>query len=339
MLADVQYANTNNRDNYHKTQMRYYRTAIDRLKDAVKSWNENKVDFGVQLGDLIDGFSHREGNRDTDISKLLDALAGFNSVGLPVTKNHRKGYKFVDDPEDAVPYICNIWGNHEFYNFSREWLCNSPLYSFINEQNSIDVRELDSIDEYYYSFVYKQYRMIALDVYDISVTGRSPGTEKYEHAEKLLRSNNKNIKNNHGFNDPDKTAPQYVAYNGGLGNKQLSWLRTELANASFLKQKVILFSHNPIHPRSSKQAMVCWNYLDLLQIINGFDCVVACFAGHDHDGGFYHDTVHNVYYVTFEGIIERSESANAFAIIDAYEDHLHIHGYGITKSRVLTFHK
>lgn len=343
VIADVQHANVDNRMNHHKTQTRYYRAAIEHLKDAILTWNEKKVDFVVQLGDIIDGISRRQGHRDNDIKNLIDVLKRFKSTGLPIYKNDEGVYEMIkkghDSEKEKVPYICNLWGNHEFYNFSREWLWNSPLNTFINHSNTDVLKAGNSIKDieekhgYYYSFVYHGYRVIALDSYDLSTIARPGATVMYVKAMSFLKSINRNS----DLNEPPCNNANIVAWNGGLSNTQLSWLHNELAVATTNKEKVIILSHISIHPRAAHKTALLWNHKEVLAMINAFDCVVACFTGHDHDGGYYHDTVNNIHHVTFEGAIERPADTNAYGVVNVYEDRLEIEGYGVVKNRVLRF--
>ena len=67
VIADVQYADCENRLDYKQENWRYYREALSRLKDAVHVWNSapggHRVDFVLQLGDLIDGVNKRQGQQ------------------------------------------------------------------------------------------------------------------------------------------------------------------------------------------------------------------------------------------------------------------------------------
>ena len=42
--------------------MHYYQHALGKFKIAAKDWNESKVDFIFNLGDIIDWFSNIESN-------------------------------------------------------------------------------------------------------------------------------------------------------------------------------------------------------------------------------------------------------------------------------------
>ena len=53
--------------------MHYYQNALGKFKIAAKDWNESKVDFTVNLGDIIDGFS----NIESDTANIVDVIKQF----------------------------------------------------------------------------------------------------------------------------------------------------------------------------------------------------------------------------------------------------------------------
>lgn len=346
IIADVQHANINDGYNFHRTRMRFYRHALVKFEEAIETWNERKVDFAVQLGDIIDGFSSKYGHRDNDMNNLTAVIKKFQSIGLPVIKRGNIFTRVPDDNSDGEdcekkdPYLCHIWGNHEFYNFSRSELWNSPMNSYIvsgNTKGSIDEvvpppsnEKIDSTYGYYYSFTYKGFRFVTLDTYDIGKISRPEGTAIHESSVKMLA--------NEKHNNSRTRKPHLVSWNGGVSNEQLNWLRIELTQASVCGEKVIIFSHIPLHCASSRAASVCWNYEDILAVINTYSgCVVACFAGHFHDGGFYHDMETGIYYMTLQAALERDPATNAYAIADIYSDKIEVKGYGKIETRFLKF--
>ena len=335
IIADVQYADIDDHYNFDKTRIRYYRNAIIHLREAVDKWNESKVDFAIQLGDLIDGFSKKYKKSEKDFENLKNELAKFNSCGLPVSKQGDIYIKKKEDLSEIAPYICHVWGNHDFYNFSREALWKSPLNSFLNPYQlcSNHITTVANYD-YYFSFSFKSFRIVVLDTYDISTCGRSPESDEWTKATALLEEHNKN----HDKLEPYLNCPQYVAWNGAVSEKQLLWLHDELTAATKFKEKVILLSHIPLHPKASLNNSVCWNCEDILSTINSYTCVVACFAGHFHDGKFFHDKQSNINFITLPGVVERTIDRNAFAVVNVFEDSIEIHGYGgDLDSRTLVF--
>ena len=53
--------------------MRYYQHTLGKFKIATKDWNESKVDFTANLGDIIDGFS----NIESDTANTVDVIKQF----------------------------------------------------------------------------------------------------------------------------------------------------------------------------------------------------------------------------------------------------------------------
>lgn len=354
IIADVQHANIDDGHNFHRTRTRYYRHALLKFEQAIDTWNEYDVDFSVQLGDVIDGFSAKYGERDNDTRNIVEVIKKFKATGLSVAK-HGNVYMSCDDNSIKTPYMCHIWGNHEFYNYKRSDLWRSELNSYVSsvgedsttkktsdwtdDVNPVQINAFDWTDEevnksrgYYYSFLHKGFRFIVLDTYDIGKISRPLGSEVHNTALKWLAASKE--KNNR-TNVPDDPT---VSWNGALSKEQLNWLRDELVYAKDNDQKVIIFSHIPLHAQASRKASLCWNYEEILSVINSYNtCVVACFAGHFHDGGFYYDTENHVYYLTFSGVIERDPGTNAYATVQVYGDHIEMIGYGEIESRILKF--
>ena len=58
-------------------------------------------------------------------------------------------------------------------------------------------------------------------------------------------------------------------------------------------------SHLPMQPGACKDVCLLWNYEEALALFHAHPCVVAVFAGHDHDGGYRRDG-HGIHHVTFQ---------------------------------------
>ena len=168
VIADVQYADIDDGYNYTRTRRRYYRSSLQLLRNARRSWSESaaKPDFILQLGDVIDGFNKPRGASDG----ALDAvLAEFRSC--PARVHH-------------------VWGNHEFYNFSRGALLRSRLNSSgLRADGGAPARS----DIYAYHFSPRPgFRFVVLDAYDVSLLGREESSEEYGDAMNLIKLHNKN---------------------------------------------------------------------------------------------------------------------------------------------------
>ena len=101
LVADAQYA-----DIYSNGNTRYYRASLEKLADAVKTFNEHDLAFTVHLGDLI----------DRDAASFSDILPVFNRINGP--KYHLLGNH--DYAMDANK-VANLLGMPNFYyDFSQQ---------------------------------------------------------------------------------------------------------------------------------------------------------------------------------------------------------------------------
>ena len=222
LLADVHYADVADGFNYSKSRMRYYRNSLSLLSDAVRHWNNRRdVSFVLQLGDLIDGCNKGTGTSEISLQKTLDICAEFNG-----------------------PFY-HIWGNHELYNFTKDQLAKTPLnssreYSLTTiADNSREAPNSDGICNYYHFSPMRGFRIVAIDTYDVGVLGCEQTSSQFAEAERLLASKNPNEDKNSHVGLPGLDA-RFVMYNGGVGPKQLQWLRGVLRAAHGAKEKVLI---------------------------------------------------------------------------------------------------
>ena len=211
VIADIQYADVEDGFNFAMTNRRYYRTALDMLEKAVEAWTHNKLmktSFLLQLGDVIDGKSKRFSISDKCLASVLEKFSHFTGP------------------------VYHIWGNHEFYNFSRDKLQNGAL----NAGNQLYTKPV--INKGYYSAEpHPQLKIVALDCYEISLIGSETGTEEYHKAEKYLEINTNKDKNDPGgLSGLDR---RFVKYNGAVSDNQLKWLDSCLKEARRKQQNVI----------------------------------------------------------------------------------------------------
>ena len=62
----------------------------------------------------------------------------------------------------------------------------------------------------------------------------------------------------------------------------------------------------------------------LFEGINQYEVVFACFAGHDHAGGYVFDN--GIHHVTFNGMVESPDN-NAYALVEFYDGVIRIRGF------------
>ncbi|XP_068932891.1 manganese-dependent ADP-ribose/CDP-alcohol diphosphatase isoform X2 [Petaurus breviceps papuanus] len=276
VISDIQYADLEDGYNFLRTRTRYYRYSLRHLQGAIEEWNEenNHLFFVLQLGDIIDGF-----NAQYKVSEesLKNVLKEFTNLKVPVHHS---------------------WGNHEFYNFSRDYLRNSKLNTkFLGDQIAHCPETTPSENYYAYHFVpFPKFRFVLLDAYDLSVLGIDQSSPKYQDCMKMLKEKNPNKELN---------SPQ---------------------------------GHVPIHPNSSDDACLAWNYRDALSVIWSHKCVVCFLAGHTHDGGYCIDN-HGVHHITLEGVIETPPESQAFGTVHVYPDKMVLKGRGRVPDRIMYYKK
>eukprot|EP00611_Tribonema_gayanum_P032463 TRINITY_DN9715_c0_g1_i4.p2 TRINITY_DN9715_c0_g1~~TRINITY_DN9715_c0_g1_i4.p2 ORF type:complete len:229 (-),score=78.58 TRINITY_DN9715_c0_g1_i4:131-817(-) len=216
-------------------------------------------------------------------------------------------------------------GNHCLYNMPRAQL---------NKAFNIHSPEADCS---YYSFVHQGFRFIILDGYDISAEGWAVGHPKSAVALTLLATVNPN-RNQNSPEGLDGLQRRFVRFNGGVGPQQLRWLRQELQEAGRQKQRVVVCSHQPLHPESAAPVCLLWNYASVLSLLweRPRGEVVAVFAGHAHRGGYVRDE-QGIHHQVVEACLETPPGQDAHALVYAYEDRLVVEGRGAVRSLVMPF--
>ncbi|KAG9350283.1 hypothetical protein JZ751_026637, partial [Albula glossodonta] len=284
VIADVQYADIEDGFNFKHTRKRYYRNSLRLLRRANEKWKSEVIQpsFIIQLGDVIDGFNKKYNASERALETVVNEL---------------------DRSEIGVHHV---WGNHEFYNFSRDDLMMSALNSRTVDDTvteDADESRLHTEESYAYHFSpAPHFRFVVLDAYDLSLIGRKEPSVRYYQAVEIMKAHN----NNDDLNNPPVPKgleQRFVKFNGGFSQGQLDWLDRLLTRSDEKLEKVIVVSHLPVHPYSTDPICLAWNYDGVLSILHSHKCVVCFMAGHDHDGGYYRDSF-GVHHLTFEGVIE-----------------------------------
>jgi manganese-dependent ADP-ribose/CDP-alcohol diphosphatase len=211
LITDIHYADNDDRWNYSKTFLRRYRNSLKLVEQACNYWTNRKypIAFLIQLGDLIDGLCEINKTSEKDLQTILKQF-------------------------EQISTIYHIWGNHELYNFTREELLNGPLCSFNTEK--ISPGHYGTIE------VCSNLRIIAIDTYELSLLGIDKDHENYIQAMNLLKKYN----NNENINDPtglDGYDQRFIRLNGGLTEKQLSWLKEQLHQSRYHHEKVLIIGN------------------------------------------------------------------------------------------------
>jgi predicted phosphodiesterase len=268
IVADVQYANRPNAGSRH------YRSSLRKLREAVDTFNDQKVDFVISLGDFI--------NDDFHSFDTLNKITG--KLQCP---------------------IYHVIGNHDFE---------------VDGSEKKNVPGAMGLRKRYYSFLRDGWRFIILDGNDISLMANPRGSRPYKEAEawtKRLKA---------------QKAASIADWDGGVGSKQMHWLKKQLAISKRKKEKVIVCCHQPLY--SAKKKEMLRNAKAVSSLVESYPNVKAFLAGHTHISEYFRHK--DVNYVTFKGMVEKEE--NAFAIISVYNDRMEIKGYDKEVTRILQLH-
>jgi len=202
-------------------------------------------------------------------------------------------------------------------------------------------------------------KFVVLDGYDVCLMRRCPENSRKRTAavEILQRENGINYRKGNGNeNSPEGLEglqKRFVAFNGAVGPTQLRWLRDELEATRQLNninnnnnnnsnnrhdQKVIVLSHQPIHPESSNPVCLIWNYDRVLHVLREYsDVVVASFAGHAHRGGYARDEPSGIHFRVVEAVLESEPPTATFGVLGVYRDKLVLEGHGDCESAVYEY--
>lgn len=191
VIADIQYADLDDGTNFLRTRTRYYRNSLEILSSACSWWEEEeptrRPSFILQLGDIIDGFNSQHGASERALQTVMDE---FSRCAIPVH---------------------HVWGNHEFYNFTRAAL----LMSAINSRHRGEGGEgsMEQVHAYHFSPAPK-FRFVVLDAYDLSIIGREQSSTQYKKSLKILREHNPN----EDLNQPPGSVFKHTGKGAGLSS-------------------------------------------------------------------------------------------------------------------------
>jgi predicted MPP superfamily phosphohydrolase len=174
-----------------------------------------------------------------------------------------------------------------------------------------------NLKETWYSITKKGWKFIFLNGNDITFHSNHP--EILKEAKEITSK----LK--------EEGKPNFYEWNGGIGTKQLEWLKDELQNADSKKQKVAVFCHYPLLPF---EAHALWNSEEVLAIFSKYSCVKLYMNGHNHAGNY---TFQNgIHFANMKGMVE-TENENAFSIISFSDKKIEIKGFGREENRSLSF--
>ena len=339
VLTDIQYAPIPDGHSYSGNP-RYYKHAKVAAEHAARHFQEEEVQCVVNLGDIVDGkCADVEKYGGCVIQEEGDDEEKKITTNESSTKrsNSHVGHEAIDDVLEALSSytlgrILHTYGNHELYNLSRKELAAKLSIPFAKEGNELV--------GYYQHLLHdplkeegnaQGLRFIVIDSYDICLLDRCDETStKRQQADKILSKHNPNYPQEE--NSPEGLeglSRRFVGFNGGIDTPQLEWLDKSLQMARENDERVIICSHQPIHPDSTWPTCLIWNYDDVLSIVRKYsDVVIASFSGHAHKGGYVRDEVSGVHFRTFEAVLESPENIRTYAMVDLHQDRLVVRGEG-----------
>lgn len=208
IITDIHYTDNDDQWNFSQTFVRRYRNSLKLVREACEYWqtSSNKISFLLQLGDIIDRLCSLDQTSNKALETVLKEFEHF-------------------------PTIYHIWGNHEFYNFTRSQLLNGPLCSF----------DTKDISPYHYGTIQvsPNLKILAIDTYEFSLLGIDKSSDSYIEALNFRRQYNtsENLNDTTGLDGNDR---RLVELNGALTKKQLDWLRQQLNEAKIRRENVII---------------------------------------------------------------------------------------------------
>lgn len=166
----------------------------------------------------------------------------------------------------------------------------------------------------YYAFRFNGWRFIVYDGNDMSVYCNALNGTDREQAAALLTQLQR------------EQQPQAQPWNGAVGRQQLGWIEQQLQAAQQCGESVIVFGHYPLAPENTHILMNAGELVDLFTRYR----VRACFAGHDHRGGY--ARIESTEFFIMKGMLDGPSDA-PFALVEMDGDKLRLCGFGGEISR------
>ena len=290
---------------------RYYRDSLRMVQAAATAWAMVPATAGgivaaVHVGDAVDGKAAVGPGGGT--AAVAAVQAALRSAGVP------------------VHYVL---GNHEFSLGNRSAL--AQRYGFVAADDGAAYRSLAPAPGV---------RLLLLDSYAESVVGWPAGDARHAQAQQVLSGHNP-LPAGGAQNDPGKLRGfdrRWVRLGGALGATQLAWLDAQLQRAAAAGERVIVFSHVPLHPKAVSNwcgpLCLSWDYEDALAVLRRHGgTVAACVAGHDHFGAATRDGESGIAFITLQAVIETQRGGASHGELRLYERQLRLTGSGRMRSR------
>ena len=246
------------------------------------------------------------------------------------TEGSRNYRNSVEKLEEAIKTI-----NHETVNFTvevgdlidRDFDSFTPMCQQMNTltakwifiPGNHDFNVADSLKEKVWKMIpaKKGYgsetignvRLIYLNGFENSIVAWPKGTAEHKENKARLDKLGK------------EKAKNASDWNGGLGKKQLEWIKDQVEKANTAHQKLVVFGHQPIIPGDEHSL---WDSKKLIRILAGYQHQVLYLCGHKHSGGDH--TIGNIRVLNLKGMIEQPVSS--FGILSIYSDRYELKGFG-----------
>lgn len=169
----------------------------------------------------------------------------------------------------------------------------------------------------HYGFTVPGFRFLVVDGNDVSLFANPPGGEAHAQAQAKLAA----LKAAGAINAEP--------WNGGMGDAQKAWLADQLAEAEAAGERVLVFGHYPVYPVDRHNM---WDDAAFVDMVTASPAVVAYFNGHNHAGNY--GARAGTHFVNVKGMVETPDET-AYAIVEVYDDRLHIRGFGLEETRTL----
>lgn len=241
--------------------------------------------------------------------RLKEAVATLNKDSLSYTIHLGD---FIDKQIWSLDSLLPTWnslksksyhvlGNHDFD---------------VGQVNKEKILKKLNLKNRYYSFIQNDWRFIVLDGNDLSFYGTTTKEKELQTDSLFNLLKNKNL-------------PYLKKWNGGLSNKQINWVKSELEASKRENQKVGFYCHFPIYPVDQHNI---WNRDQFVELIKPYKNVKVFFNGHNHAGAY--EFADNVHYLTFKGMVD-TEKTSAFAKVKFDKDTIFVEGFEREPSRKL----
>eukprot|EP00953_Heterococcus_sp_UTEX-ZZ885_P005225 3292-Heterococcus_DN1.PRE.4 len=239
--ADVQYAPIEDGSG-HSGRPRYYKNSLKVLAAACEAWNSNKVQFGVHLGDCIDGLCPKTESQ-TAMTAVVNTFKKYRGHTYHMLGNHclynlpraelneqlgiSTSVQLVAVMSHAITATAYVT-QHALVSDTTICHCYAKLLI------PLLITASQEPDCSYYSFTKEGFRFIVLDCYDISAEGWDPEHPKSLYARSILDKINPN-RNQNSPAGLDGLNQRFVRFGGAVGPRQLLWLKMQLEEAGDAK--------------------------------------------------------------------------------------------------------